>query len=124
MCSSASCPEAEASDGPVGAQGVSLTPGRSLAVDPSYHALGTPVFVAARRAERLDGAPFRRLMIAQDVGSAIKGPERGDIYCGSGEEAGAHCREDHGAGEVFVLLPKSAGRPSGICHCQLERAIR
>ena len=75
--------EGEAQDGPIGAQGVALTPGRSLAVDASYHALGLPIFVEAPSLTALDGAPFRSLMIAQDVGSAIRGPERGDIFWGS-----------------------------------------
>src|SRR6185369_11184957 len=66
-------PKTEAGDGPVGAQGVALTPGRSLAVDASFHALGTPIFVAAPALKTPDGIPFRRLMIAQDVGSASRG---------------------------------------------------
>lgn len=92
-------------EGPVGAQGVVLTPGRSLAVDTAYHKLGAPVYVTAPDLVP-DGAPFRRLMIAQDVGSAIRGPERGDIYFGSGEAAGAIAgRTKHGA-KFYVLLPK------------------
>ena len=101
----------EGEDGPIGAQGVSLTPGRSLAVDPSFHALGLPVFVAAPELKDETRAPFRRLMIAQDVGSAIKGVERGDIYWGSGDDAGAiagktsrrrssSCFAERGAGGV------------------------
>ena len=99
-------PKAEASDGPIGAQGVRLTPGRSLAVDASYHALGTPIFVAAPDLKTPEGAPFRRLMIAQDVGSAIRGLERGDIFWGTGEAAGAIAGTTHQKAQFFVLLPK------------------
>ncbi|HSB59387.1 MAG TPA: MltA domain-containing protein [Methyloceanibacter sp.] len=97
----------EGEDGPIGAQGVSLTPGRSLAVDPSFHALGLPVFVEAPEMKG-DGAPFRRLMIAQDVGSAIKGVERGDIYWGSGDDAGAIAGKTLAPAEFIVLLPNAA----------------
>ena len=90
-------PQAEAGAGPVGAQGVPLTPGRSLAVDAAYHALGTPIFVAAPDLA-VGGAPFRRLMIAQDVGSAIKGPQRGDIFFGTRRGGRRDCRHDQGGG--------------------------
>jgi membrane-bound lytic murein transglycosylase A len=92
-------------DGPVGAQGVVLTPGRSLAVDTAYHKLGAPVYVTAPDLAP-DGKPFRRLMIAQDVGSAIRGPERGDIYFGSGDAAGAIAGRTKHAARFYVLLPK------------------
>ncbi|MGE5260095.1 MAG: murein transglycosylase A [Actinomycetota bacterium] len=99
-------PKAVAGDGPLGAQGVALTPGRSLAVDAAYHALGTPIFVAAPDLKGEDGKPFRRLMIAQDVGSAIRGKERGDIFFGTGEAAGAIAGTTHEEARFFVLLPK------------------
>jgi membrane-bound lytic murein transglycosylase A len=98
-------PEAQAGEGPVGAQGVTLTPGRSLAVDPAYHALGTPIFVTVPELATPDGKPFRRLMIAQDVGSAIRGKERGDIYWGSGDAAGAIAGRVKHAARFYVLLP-------------------
>jgi membrane-bound lytic murein transglycosylase A len=98
-------PEAEAGAGPVGAQGVPLTAGRSLAVDVAYHALGTPVFVMAPDLAA-GGMPFRRLMIAQDVGSAIKGLQRGDIFFGTGEAAGAIAGKTKHAARFYVLLPK------------------
>jgi membrane-bound lytic murein transglycosylase A len=98
-------PEAEAGEGPVGAQGVPLTAGRSLAVDAAYHGLGTPIFVAAPDLA-VGGAPFRRLMIAQDVGSAIRGPQRGDIFFGTGEAAGAIAGTTKEAARFYVLLPK------------------
>ncbi len=96
----------ESRDGPLGAQGVTLTPGRSLAVDAALHALGTPVLVTAPDLKTPDGAPFRRLMIAQDVGSAIRGPERGDIFWGCGEGAGTMAGTTKAAAKFIVLLPK------------------
>jgi peptidoglycan lytic transglycosylase A len=98
-------PQAEAGEGPVGAQGVPLTAGRSLAVDAAYHSLGTPIFVKAPDLA-VGGAPFRRLMIAQDVGSAIRGPQRGDIFFGTGEAAGAIAGRTKHAARLYVLLPK------------------
>jgi membrane-bound lytic murein transglycosylase A len=96
-------------EGPVGAMTVPLTPGRSLAVDTAYHTLGSPIFVAApdmRHAVK-DGV-FNRLMVAQDVGSAIKGPERGDIYFGSGDKAGRIAGVTKHPGNFYVLIPTSA----------------
>lgn len=97
----------EVGRGPVGAEGVALTEGRSLAVDPAYHALGTPIFVAAPELADEAGRPFRRLMIAQDVGSAIRGPERGDTFWGTGERAGAIAGRTCQAAHFFIFLPKS-----------------
>ena len=73
-------------DEAVGAQGVPLTPGRSIAVDKSLHVYGTPFFIEGElpiESER-SKTPFRRLMIAQDTGSAIVGPARADLYFGAG----------------------------------------
>ncbi len=98
-------PKTEAGDGPVGAQGVPLTPGRSLAVDAAFHALGTPIFVAAPDLV-VGGTPFRRLMIAQDVGSAIRGPQRGDIFFGTGDAAGAIAGTTKETARFYVLLAK------------------
>jgi peptidoglycan lytic transglycosylase A len=92
--------------GPLGAQNAPLTPGRSLAVDPGHHALGTPIFVtAAKMTHVVKSGAFNRLMIAQDVGSAIKGPERGDIYFGSGDAAGKLAGVTKHAGKFILLLP-------------------
>ena len=90
-----------------------LAPGRSLAVDTSVHALGTPIYVTAPTLTTFDagGAPFQRLMIAHDVGSAIKGPERGDIYYGSGDDAGRRAGITKHPGNFFALLPH-VGRSS------------
>lgn len=69
-------------DGPLGAQGVALTPGRSLAVDPSFVPYGVPVWLDAE--DPLSrSARVRRLMVAQDTGGAIRGPVRGDVFWAS-----------------------------------------
>ncbi len=94
--------------GAMGALSIPLQTGRSLAVDTGYHALGTPIFVAApniTHAGKADG--FNRLMIAHDVGSAIKGPERGDIFFGSGDKAGKIAGITKHPGRFYVLRPVS-----------------
>ena len=92
--------------GPVGAQGVSLTPRRSLAVDTSIHLLGTPIWVAAPKLRSHGRKGFSHLMIAQDAGSAIKGRERGDIFWGSGDAAGKIAGRTKYPASFTVLLPK------------------
>ena len=92
--------------GPVGVNGISLTPGRSLAVDAGQHQIGLPVFIDV---PGLEGGQ-RRLMIAQDVGSAIRGAERGDIYYGTGSEAGQRAGLTKHWGNMFVLRPNSPYR--------------
>jgi membrane-bound lytic murein transglycosylase A len=89
--------------GPIAAAKVPLSEGRSLAVDRLLHAFHTPVFVATTTP---DGAPFRRLMIAQDTGSAIVGPGRGDIFFGSGDAAGEIAGRMRAEGGFFVLAPR------------------
>jgi membrane-bound lytic murein transglycosylase A len=78
-------------DEAVGAQGVPLTPGRSIAVDKSLHVYGTPFFIEGELPidSEQSKTPFRRLMVAQDTGSAIKGPARADIYFRAGADAGS-----------------------------------
>lgn len=94
--------------GPLGALGAPLTPGRSIAIDPAYHPLGTPIFVTADGMNHVEkSGTFARLMIAQDVGSAIKGPERGDLYFGTGEEAGKLAGVTRHKGHFAVLVPNS-----------------
>ncbi len=94
---------------PMGAMQVHLTPGRSLAVDPRYHALGIPIFVSAEGVGHAGkGGNFRRLMVAQDVGSAIKGPERGDVYFGSGDAAGRLAGTTKSEAKFIVLLPRES----------------
>jgi membrane-bound lytic murein transglycosylase A len=91
--------------GPCGVDGIPLTAGRSLAVDPSYHSIGTPMFVSAPTLG-VGSREFRRLMIAQDVGSAIRGPERGDIFFGGGDEARALAGSTKHVAQFFVLRPR------------------
>jgi membrane-bound lytic murein transglycosylase A len=91
--------------GPCGVDGIPLTAGRSLAVDPSFHPIGGPVFVVAPNL-RVEGREFRRLMVAQDVGSAIRGPERGDIFFGGGDDARALAGSTKHAANFFVLRPR------------------
>ncbi len=90
--------------GPVGSLGVTLTEGRSLAVDTSYHALGTPVYVSSPGLTHHGEDGFHRLMVAQDVGSAIRGAERGDIFWGTGDHAGRLAGATVHKGNFFVLL--------------------
>ncbi len=95
--------------GPVGAENVPLTPGRSLAVDRGLYAYGTPVWLETGVPAGRDGAlvPMRRLMIAQDTGTAIKGAVRGDVFWGSGERAGEIAGLMQSRGRMTVLLPKA-----------------
>lgn len=93
----------DAALGPLGAEGVQLTPLRSLAVDRRFYAMGTPAWISLKGP---DGLPsLRRLMIAQDTGGAIAGPIRGDIFFGSGFVAGDEAGRLNAEGEMFVLLP-------------------
>src|SRR5579872_4721530 len=95
-------------DEAVGAEGVPLVPGRSIAVDRSLHVYGTPFFIAANLPIANDKAAtkFRRLVVAQDTGSAIVGPARADIYFGAGDEAGRIAGRIRNAGEFVMLLPR------------------
>ncbi len=92
-------------EGPIGAQGVALTAGRSLAVDPDFIALGLPVFLDT--SWPASTRPLRRLMVAQDKGAAIKGPIRGDVYWGSGPAALEYAGRMKEQGRLYLLLPKS-----------------
>jgi len=95
--------------GALGALGTRLTPGRSLAVDASHHMLGLPIYVSCESMTHVNKeGSFHRLMIAQDVGSAIKGPERGDIYFGSGDAAGRLAGVTRHPARFIVLLPNEA----------------
>lgn len=104
-------------DAPIGAQGAPLTDGRSLAIDRKYLPLGVPMWVETMAPTAPTGAagagtgggpaPFRRLMVAQDTGGAIIGPVRGDIYWGTGPEAGAIAGRMKYPGRYYVLLPNA-----------------
>jgi len=92
---------------PAGAQGVPLTPGRSIAVD-RLHDYGTPFFIEANLAIESEKpvSPFHRLMIAQDTGSAIVGPARADLYWGAGDDAGRIANRIKNPGRFVMLLPR------------------
>ncbi|MEO0397918.1 MAG: MltA domain-containing protein [Pseudomonadota bacterium] len=95
--------------GPLGAQGVQLTSGRSVAVDRAYHPLGAPIWIETKEVQRAGVAdrPSGALYVAQDVGGAIKGPIRADIFVGSGIAAGLEAGRMNEPVELTVLLPKA-----------------
>jgi peptidoglycan lytic transglycosylase A len=95
-------------EGPLGAQGLPLTAGRSIAVDKALHVYGTPFFIDAGLPIDSGRAsnPFRRLMIAQDTGSAIVGPARADLYWGSGKLAGQVSGRIRHPGRFTMLIPR------------------
>jgi membrane-bound lytic murein transglycosylase A len=93
----------------VGGEGVQLVPGRSIAVDRSLHAYGTPFFIQADLpiANEKTATKFDRLVIAQDTGSAIIGPARADIYFGAGDEAARIAGRIKNPGDFVMLLPRA-----------------
>lgn len=102
--------EQEKDEGPLGAAGVPLTPFRSLAVDRLLHTFHTPIWVDAAELSdpERERASFRRLMLAEDTGSAIVGPARGDIFFGSGAEAGSRAGRVRHAATMVALVPRKA----------------
>lgn len=90
--------------GPVAAAKVPLTPLRSLAVDRKYHCFGTPFFIKTHDFPKTYGS-FQKLMIAQDTGSAILGSARGDLFIGSGEEAGMLAGQIRHEADFIMLVP-------------------
>ncbi len=96
--------------GPIGAQGVVLTPGRSLAVDRAFWSLGLPVWLDSTYPGNVPKQKLRRLLVTQDTGSAIKGPVRGDVFWGHGAEAALNAGLMKEQGEIYMLLPQSAAR--------------
>lgn len=103
-------PVADPDLGPVAAAKVPLTAGRSLAVDRILHTFHAPVWVETTLP---GGQAFHRLMIAQDTGSAIVGPARGDIFFGSGDAAGAIAGGMAAAGRFILLAPRGGPNPGG-----------
>ena len=98
-------------EGPNGAQNVALTPGRSLAIDSKFLPYGVPVWLDAE--DPLDPQTrLRRLLIAQDTGGAIRGPVRGDVFWGHGQEAEEKAGVMKSAGEYYILLPKTVAPAS------------
>lgn len=95
-------------DGPTGSQQVPLTPGRSMAVDERFVPLGMPVFVdtVLPSTEITAMSVTRRLMVAQDTGSAINGPVRGDMFFGFGQEAEALAGAMRSGGQAYLLVPR------------------
>jgi membrane-bound lytic murein transglycosylase A len=93
----------------VGAQGVQLTPGRSIAVDRHLHAYGTLFWIEADLpiASETPDTKFRRLMVGQDTGSAIIGPARADIYFGAGDQAGRIGGRIKQPGRFAMLVPRA-----------------
>ena len=102
-------PIGDASLGSEGSEGVALTPGASLAVDPHLHPLGAPVYVATATQDlnASKAVPvLQRLLIAQDTGGAIRGAVRGDVFWGFGPRAEAVAGQMTSHGQMAVLLPK------------------
>ncbi len=97
---------ADDSPGPIAAASVPLSPGRSLAADHRLHTFGTPVFVTSQTPIAGLGKRLRRLMIVQDTGSAIVGPQRGDLFIGTGEAAGEIAGAIRHAARFVVFVPR------------------
>jgi membrane-bound lytic murein transglycosylase A len=94
-------------EGPTGGAGIPLTALRSIAVDRTIWPYGAPSWIDANLSWRSDAAsPFRRLMIAQDTGSAILGPARADLFFGAGEAAGLRAGAIRHAATFTALLPR------------------
>jgi membrane-bound lytic murein transglycosylase A len=89
--------------GPRGAQGIPLTAGRSIAVDPAYIPLGTPVYLATSGDENLN-----RLVVAQDTGGAIAGAPRADFFCGAGDAAASLAGSLRARVRMWLLWPRDA----------------
>jgi membrane-bound lytic murein transglycosylase A len=102
-----SLPQLAQAPGPLGAQNVPLTPGRSLAVDRRFVPLGVPLWLDTT-APMPDGErPLRRLVIAQDTGGAIRGVVRGDVFWGAGAEAEHTAGHMQSRGRLYILLPRT-----------------
>jgi membrane-bound lytic murein transglycosylase A len=101
--------------GPLGSLNIPLMPGRSVAADASYFPPGGLAFLTSRRpvldrAGNLAGwRPFSRFVLVQDAGAAIRGPQRLDLYFGSGDEAGGPAGFMNSRGQLYFLLRKKTG---------------
>lgn len=100
-------PELAQADGPLGAQSISLTPERSIAVDPRFIPLGAPVWLDTSPPGPDYPEPLHRLMVAQDTGGAIRGAVRGDVFWGAGARAEAIAGHMRAEGGYVVLLPRA-----------------
>lgn len=92
-------------EGPIGALGVPLSPGRSMAVDPRATPLGAPVFINGQQPG--GKGPMQRLVFAQDTGGAIRGSVRGDFFWGFGDKAGKMALQTNQPVKMWLLLPKA-----------------
>lgn len=102
-------------EGPLGAEGVALTPGRSLAVDRKKIPYGVPIFLDADYSFAAESAArIQRLMVAQDTGGAITGVVRGDFFWGAGDDAAHKAGLMKSKGVFYVLLPKSVTPPQDV----------
>jgi membrane-bound lytic murein transglycosylase A len=99
-------PNVDPNQGPPGALGVPLTPGRSIAVDRSFIPLGAPVWIDTT--DPLDGSALQRLMVAQDLGGAIRGAVRADLFFGWDAEAAERAGKMRQKGQEYIFLPKSS----------------
>ncbi len=92
----------------IGAQGVALTPGYTLAVDPTWIPYGTPTWLSTTVPTKNgnNSTPFNRLMVAQDTGGAIRGTVRGDVFWGTGKNAAFIANHMQGQGRYWLLLPR------------------
>jgi len=95
--------------GPKGAQGLPLTAGRSIAVDPKFLPLGAPMFLSTTAPG--SELPLQRLVVAQDTGGAIRGPVRADLFFGFGPDAGSQAGMMKYDGEMWLLWPKGSTPP-------------
>jgi membrane-bound lytic murein transglycosylase A len=97
-------------NGPIGALGVPLTAGRSIAVDPRTTPLGAPVFISSHAPQ--GGTSLNRLVLAQDTGGAIRGAVRADYFWGFGHGAGQQASRMKQIGQMWLLIPKALELPA------------
>jgi len=98
--------------GPLGAQGVALTPERSIAIDRTILPMGLPVWINTTLPDATE-TPFRRLMVAQDTGGAIKGAVRADVFWGPGARAARMAGGMKSPGRYWFLRPRDRVLPAG-----------
>ena len=103
--------------GPIGSQGVVLTPGRSLAVDRKFWPLGVPVWMDTTEPGVKPVRALRRLGVAQDTGSAIRGAVRADYFWGHGPSAGDKAGVMKQQGTLYTLLPRTAATENNLPSC-------
>jgi peptidoglycan lytic transglycosylase A len=107
---------------PVGAQGISLTPGRSIAVDRFIHVYGTPFFIESKLpTERKSPTKFQRLMVSQDTGGAILGPARADLYFGAGDGPAHVAGRIRHPGQFTMLIPREIDPVAAGAHTPMPR---